>query len=102
MTTPKKTSYILGITFYTIGLVLCLLIASSSVMADIEAEFYGFDELSKGRFSTLRCPAVLNKNETGTVRVSITNTLDRSYQSGHSQRYQHSCYGRYHTRSGFA
>jgi len=77
MKTRKKTSYIFGIVLYVIGLVLGLFIAGSSVMADIEAEFYGFDNLSNGRFSTLRCPAVMNRNETGTVRMTLTNTLDR-------------------------
>lgn len=77
MKTRKKTSYILGIVLYVIGLVLGLFIAGTSVMADIEAEFYGFDNLSNGRFSTLRCPVVLNRNETGTVRMTLTNSLDR-------------------------
>ena len=77
MITRKKTTYIIGIALYVIGLVLGLFIAGSSVMADIEAEFYGFDNLSNGRFSTLRCPAVMNRDETGTVRMTLTNTLDR-------------------------
>lgn len=77
MNTRKKTAYILGIILYVTGLVLGLFIAGSYFMADIEAAFYGFDELSNGRFSTLRCPAALNRDETGTVRMTLTNSLDR-------------------------
>jgi hypothetical protein len=80
MKTQKKITYIIGIVFYALGLVLGLFIAGSSFMADIEAEFYGFSDLSKGRFSSLRCPTVLNRNETGKLRATFSNSLDRPIQ----------------------
>jgi len=76
----KKTAYILGIVLYVIGLVLILFIAGSTFMSDIEAVVYGFDDLSQGRFSTLRCPPVLNRDETGTLRATFSNPLDRAIQ----------------------
>jgi len=80
MKTRNKTAYILGIVLYVIGLVLGLFIAGSNIMADVEAVFYGFDDLSQGRFSTLRCPPMLNRNETGTLRATLYNPLDRAIQ----------------------
>jgi hypothetical protein len=72
-----KTTYILGIVLYIIGLILGLFIAGSNIMADVEAVFYGFDDLSQGRFSTLRCPPFLTRNEVGTIRATLSNPLDR-------------------------
>ena len=80
MKTRQKTTRILGIVLYITGLVLGLFLAGAMIMSDVEAEFYGFDNLSQGRLSTLRCPPLLTLTETGTLRATLSNQLDRPIQ----------------------
>jgi hypothetical protein len=80
MKTRQKTTRILGIVLYITGLVLGLFLAGAMIMSDVEAEFYGFDNLSQGRLSTLRCPPLLTRTETGTLRATLSNQLDRLIQ----------------------
>lgn len=66
-----------GLVLFVIGALIGLAIGVSSFMADMEAVYYGFDELSQGRFSTLRCPTLLTFNETGNLQATVSNPLDR-------------------------
>ena len=62
---------------YVLGALLSLTVAVIATWSDLEASFYGFDRRGSTPLQSLRCPVFLNRNETGTVSVKISNTTDR-------------------------
>jgi hypothetical protein len=62
---------------YVLGTLLSLTVAVIATWSDLEASFYGFDRRGSTPLQSLRCPVFLNRNETGTVSVKISNTTDR-------------------------
>lgn len=62
---------------YVLGALLSLTVAVLATWSDLEAAFYGFDRRGSAPLQNLRCPVLLNRNETGIVSVKISNTTDR-------------------------
>ena len=62
---------------YVLGALLSLTVAMLATWSDLEAAFYGFDRRGSMPLQNLRCPILLNRNETGVVSVKISNTTDR-------------------------
>lgn len=62
---------------YVLGALLSLTVAVIATWSDLEASFYGFDRRGSNPLQSLHCPVFLNRNETGTVSVKISNTTDR-------------------------
>jgi hypothetical protein len=62
---------------YIVGALLTLSVAVIATWSDLEAAFYGFDRRGSPPLQTLRCPVLLNSNETGVVSVKVSNPTDR-------------------------
>jgi len=73
--TKSSTSSFLVI--IVLGGLLSLTLATIATWADLEAAFYGFSRRATTPLQNLRCPILLNRNETGIVSVRISNTTDR-------------------------
>ena len=61
---------------YVLGALLSVTLAVIATWADLEAAFYGFDRRASTPLQNLHCPVLLNRNETGTVSVKISNTTE--------------------------
>jgi hypothetical protein len=72
-----KTSSNHFLVIYMLGALLSLTVAVLATWSDLEAAFYGFDRRASTPLQNLRCPILLNRNETGRVSVNISNTTDR-------------------------
>ena len=75
MDKPKSSSTPFFVAF-ALGTLLCVTVAVLATWSDLESAFYGFDRHSSTQLRNLRCPVLLNRNETGTVSVRISNTTD--------------------------
>jgi hypothetical protein len=62
---------------YTLGALLTLALAVIATWADLEASFYGFDRRASMPLKGLRCPILMNRNETGVVSITVANTADK-------------------------
>ena len=73
----KKPSFILSILIFAIGVLIGLTIASLATWPDFEASSYDFARNTNTPLNGLRCPIILNRNETGTVSLTVSNTTDK-------------------------
>jgi len=73
----KKPSSNFFVIAYILGALFSLTLAVLATWGDIEAAFYGFDRRASTPLKGLRCPILMNRNETGVVSVRISNTTDR-------------------------
>jgi hypothetical protein len=76
MDNPKSSSNPFLI-IYILGALISMTVAVMATWSDLEAAFYGFDRRASTALQNLRCPILLNRNETGVVSVNISNTTDR-------------------------
>lgn len=72
-TKPSFTPFFVA---YVLGTTLSVTLAVIATWADLEAAFYGFDRRASTPLPNLHCPIFLNRNETGTVSVKISNTTE--------------------------
>src|SRR5262245_9816406 len=70
----SSTSWIV---IFTLGALVSLALTVIATWSDLEAAFYGFDRRASTPLRGLRCPVLMNRNETGVVSVKISNTTDR-------------------------
>ena len=68
----------LGLTCFTVGLLVGMFIVTTTAWADMEANFYGFSRFYVGNLKTLSCPAYLNRGETGKIAVKLHNATDKA------------------------
>lgn len=73
----NKPISILSITIYAIGVLIGLTLALIAAWPDYEASSYGFARRASAPLNGLRCPVFLNRKETGTISLKISNTTDR-------------------------
>jgi hypothetical protein len=80
MRAKNKGQRIIGAILFSVGLAIGFFIFAGAVWADFEAAM--FDTAIRGdkSLSTLRCPVVINDQETGTVSAAFHNPLDRPVQ----------------------
>ena len=71
-----KSSPNLFLLIYLLGVLVSVTVAVIATWSDLEAAFYGFDRRASNALQNLRCPILLNRNETGQVSVKISNTTD--------------------------
>lgn len=67
---------VLGLFSFTVGLLLGLVLITASVWADLEAHNYGFQRFYAEGLSTLHCPVLMERNETGRMYVTLENKAD--------------------------
>ena len=72
-----KSSTSSFIVVYILGALLSLTVAVLATWSDLEAAFYGFDRRGSTPLRDLRCPVIMNRNETGIVSVKVSNTTER-------------------------
>lgn len=62
--------------FFTPGVLLGLFLTVIATWADLESAYYGFDRTGGSRLSSLNCPILMAKNETGRISVNLNNPTD--------------------------
>ena len=73
----KQHAPIWPILFFAIGVIIGLIIAILATWPDFEASSYEFARNTNTPLNGLICPIILNRNETGTVSLTVSNTTDR-------------------------
>src|SRR5215207_1474557 len=73
----KQPAPLLPILLFAIGVLLGLIIATLATWPDFEASSYQFARNTNTPLNGFRCPVILNRNETGTVSLTVSNTTDR-------------------------
>lgn len=73
----KKPSSTLSILIFAIGVLIGLTLATLGTWTDFEASSYDFARNTNTPLNGLRCPILLNRNETGTVSLTVSNTTDK-------------------------
>lgn len=71
---------IMGMALFLIGVVLGMLLFGVSAWADLEAAFYGFEDMGGGRLSTVDCPVLMTTSEVGTVAAIFKNPYAKTIQ----------------------
>ena len=74
----RKNIRFLGQLIFLIGILSGALLSGMFVWVNLEQYLYGFDSLRGKPIRTLRCPLIMTKSESGKVRVSFKNNLDRT------------------------
>ena len=64
---------VLGMVIFMIGIILGVLLFGGVTWANLEAAFYGFEDLGGGRLSTVECPSLLTTSDTGSVGAIFSN-----------------------------
>jgi hypothetical protein len=69
----------LGVLIFSAGILLGLALSATAVWGDLEAMQFDRDLtlLRDASLTTLRCPVILDREETGTVHATFKNSLDR-------------------------
>ncbi len=75
----KKTAFF-ALPLFFIGILLTLLIAAGTAWGDMEATYYGFDNLGDHTLTTLQCPVFMTRGETNMVSATFRNSSDRHQQ----------------------
>jgi hypothetical protein len=73
----KTPTPIVSILLFAIGVLIGLTIAILATWPDFEASSYDFARNTNTPLNGLRCPIILNRNETGTVSLTVSNTTDK-------------------------
>lgn len=76
----KKIFSIVGKLAFLLGILSGTLLSGMFVWVNLEQYLYGFDSLGRTPIRTLKCPLILLKSETGKIRASFKNDLDRTMQ----------------------
>ncbi len=77
MKSRNKAISIPGLFIFSIGVLLGLALFASAVWGDLEAFLFDSSMGADARLTSLRCPVILGKTETGVVRATVSNPLDR-------------------------
>lgn len=67
----------MSILIFAIGVLIGLTLATLATWPDFEASSYDFARNTNTPLNGLRCPILLNRNETGTVSLTVSNTTDK-------------------------
>jgi len=78
MSRRNRITYFLGHLVFLIGILSGMLLSGMFVWVNLEHYLYGFDSLGGKPIRTLKCPLIMTKSETGKVKVSFKNNLDRT------------------------
>ena len=72
----SKPSFNPTLFIYILAALISVTVAVIATWSDLEAAFYGFDRRASTALQNLRCPILLNRNETGVISVRVSNTTD--------------------------
>jgi hypothetical protein len=67
---------ILGTGIFLIGVALGMVLFGGAAWADLEATFYGFDNMGGGRLTTIDCPILMTTSDIGTIGATFKNPND--------------------------
>lgn len=73
-----KLAGILGVIVFSVGVLLGTVLIAVTVWADLEATLFNPQARQYAPFRNLRCPIMINSEETGVIRARFKNTLDRA------------------------
>ncbi len=73
-TTGKR---ILGILFFSVGILICTALTTAITWVFLESDFYGFPRLAVDRFDGISCPYFMTRRETSTILVSVSNPTEK-------------------------
>jgi len=73
----KNHAPILPIMLFAIGVITGLTLSALAAWPDFEASSYEFARNTNTPLNGLSCPIILNRNETGTVSLTVSNPTDR-------------------------
>ena len=73
----KKPASILPVLLFAIGVLIGLTTAILATWPDFEASSYEFARNTNTPLNGLMCPIIMNRNETGTVSLTVSNPTDR-------------------------
>ncbi len=76
MNPQTKRLLTLGGLLFAFGAVVGIALATVSVWADLEANFYGFDKMTDRQYTGLRCPVLMSSTEEGVVTATFTNPAE--------------------------
>ncbi len=74
-----KLSNLLSVVMFTIGAILGMLFNGFAFWADLEASMFDSALQTDEGMRSLRCPILINSNETGRITAKISNPLDRTF-----------------------
>jgi hypothetical protein len=79
MTTKHKVFRASGVILFAIGVLLGMALTAVTIWTDLEASFFDSALASRGdeALRTLRCPVLMAKSETGTIRATFQNPTEK-------------------------
>lgn len=80
MEIKHKLQRVLGVTCFTLGLLVGMFLIATAVWSDLEANFYGFGRFYAEPLNSLSCPVYLDRDEAGSMSVRLSNATDREQQ----------------------
>ncbi|MFO3797226.1 MAG: hypothetical protein ACK8QZ_08090, partial [Anaerolineales bacterium] len=70
--------HILSLVLFSIGVLLGMLVAGGAIWGDLEASLFGIAASGGELLPGLKCPVVITTAESGVVRLSLKNPLERA------------------------
>lgn len=61
---------------YVVGVIIGLFLIFIAAWADMESAFYGFSRLADTGLAGFNCPVMMNRDEAGTVSLTVSNPTD--------------------------
>jgi hypothetical protein len=80
MTSRQKTNRAWGAVLFIIGVILGTMISVMSVWANLEADFYGFDNITNNRLEGLSCPLLMTSTESAVISLKIENPNQKAIE----------------------
>lgn len=80
MNSFSSSKRISAILLFTIGILLSTSLTAARTWAGYEADFYGFQRIPGERLDGLTCPALMTHYETGTIRVQVHNSSEKTIE----------------------
>jgi hypothetical protein len=72
----KHLFRILGMGLFMIGVALGMVLFGGAAWADLEAAFYGFEQMGGGHLTTIDCPILMTTSDIGTIGATFKNPND--------------------------
>ncbi len=69
----NSSQIILGLILFAVGALIGLILITGSVVANLEATFYGFVRVTKEQLPNLQCPVLITPSQSDKVTLSLTN-----------------------------
>ena len=66
----------LGMGLFLIGVALGMVLFGGAAWADLEAAFYGFEQMGGGRLNTIDCPVLMTTSDVGIIGATFKNPND--------------------------